>query len=220
MVPSLPRCASRCNCATSARSSNTWTELPGRSQSHPNLRPDEPRALIPQAARKAVVERRQVGALENLADNIAAVERCRIGDRGQKQRGLGPFLRTDHKGFCESPAEFQKSAALTEPGRNAARMQTRRGYTYAFKPPRQFAREQDVAQLGATIRLSHRPPARAGNRREVNAAAAMRPRGDRDHPRWRRGFKPVEEEVGQQERGEMVDRKGQLEAIFRQAVMR
>src|SRR6516162_4471103 len=53
----------------------------------------------------------------------------------------------------------------------------------AFKPPRQFAREQDVAHLGATIRLSHRPPARTGNRGEFNAAAAMRPRGDRDHPR-------------------------------------
>src|SRR6516165_5211500 len=84
-------------------------------------------------------------------------------------------------GFCESPAEFDKSAALAELGRNAARMQTRRGYTCAFEPPRQFAREQDVAQLGAAIRLDHRPPARARHRREVNAAAAMRPRGDRDH---------------------------------------
>src|SRR6516164_1464942 len=93
MAPSLPRCASRCNCATSARSSDTWTELPGRSESHPNLRPDEPCALIPQAARQVVVERRRVGALANLADNVAAVERCRIGDRRQKQRGLGPFLR-------------------------------------------------------------------------------------------------------------------------------
>jgi hypothetical protein len=54
------------------------------------------------------------------------------------------------KGFCKPPAEFDKSAALAEPGRNTARMQTRRGYTCAFKPPRQFAREQDIAQLGAT----------------------------------------------------------------------
>ena len=43
----------------------------------------------------------------------------------------------------------------------------------------------------------------------------MRFRGDSDDPRRRRGPQPIEQQIGQQERGEMIDRKGQLEPVGR-----
>jgi|SRR6516162_3223815 len=99
-----------------ARSPRSISELPGQSEGRPTFKARRAARSQPtggaQGCRRAPPGR----ALENLADNIAAVERCRIGDHDQKQRGLGPFLRTDHKGFCKPPAEFDKSAALAEPG--------------------------------------------------------------------------------------------------------
>jgi hypothetical protein len=48
---------------------------------------------------------------------------------------------------------------------------------------------------------------------DVDALAAMRFRSDGDDACGRRGPETVEQEIGEQERRQMVDREGQLEPI-------
>ena len=88
------------------------------------------------------------------------------------------------------------------------------GYDFAgVEPRRQFPGEQNVAEFGAAVGPHHCPIVRACEIASIDAVAAVRLRGDRDDPRRCRSLQAVEQQIGQQERCEVIDREGQLETV-------
>ena len=99
-----------------------------------------------------------------------------------------------------------------------------------MKAPRQGARKQDVAQLRAAVSAaagSSRP--QSIHLHEIEPRAAMRLRGDGDDARrvdaplrqcLRRRAEPIEQQVGQQERREVVHRDGRLVPVLRELISR
>ena len=94
-----------------------------------SLKIDQARALVPQPARHAVVERRRIRTRHRLGDDIIAVEPTGISHRRQEQRGLRALFGADHERLRQSPAEFGETAMLGQPGRNDARMQAHRDHS-------------------------------------------------------------------------------------------
>ena len=128
-----------------------------------------------------------------------------------------PFSAVIRNGLTRRQPQPVKRPALspievaTTPG-----MQAGGDHAAAVEPACQGAGEQDVAQLGAPVGLERGPVLLADHRGGVEAGAAMRLRRDGDDARGGRGAQPVEQQIGQQERRQMVDRDGQLVAVLGQ----
>ena len=94
-------------------------------------------------------------------------------------------------------------AGVQEVGADVARVQA----------ARQLAGEQGVGELGVAIRLPAVETAFHLQVGEVDVPAAVHARTDVDDARGRAGAEPVEQQVGQQERRQVVDREGTLVAV-------
>ena len=78
---------------------------------------------------------------------------------------------------------------------------------------RQLAGEQGVGELGVAIRLPAVETAFHLQVVEVDVPAAVHARADVDDARRGAGAQPLQQQVGQQERCQVVDRKGALVAV-------
>ena len=110
------------------------------------------------------------------------------------------------------PESHQPRVVLAELGADGARMEA--GRDEARGAARQLAGEEDVGELRDAV-LPHRREA-AGRVEvvQIDAREGMRPRGRGDHPR---AVEPIEQEIGHQERPEMVHREHDLVPAGRQA---
>ena len=90
-----------------------------------------------------------------------------------------------------------------------------------LEPPCQGAREEHVGKLGIRIRAQPRPPSLQLEVVEVEHPAPVRVRAGDDNPRRRGGPEPVEQQIREQERRQVVDRERSLVAVLGQlATMR
>src|SRR5438128_12585438 len=81
--------------------------------------------------------------------------------------------------------------------------------------PRQFRGEENIGELGLTVSRETRTAPRSLGVHviEWDPGALMRGRGGRHDAGWRTGLEPVEQQRRQQERRQMIDGPGQLDAI-------
>ena len=91
-------------------------------------------------------------------------------------------------------------------------MQRVGGHPRCRQSPRQLVGEQHVGELGLVVGARTRVGPFALEVVEVDPAHGLRVGGDGDHPAGALS-EPVEQQVGQQERGEVVEREGALEAV-------
>ena len=94
-----------------------------------------------------------------------------------------------------------------------AGMQRVGGDAAGVQPPGQLVGEQDVGELGLVVGPRAGVGPFALQVVEVDPAQLVRVGGDRDHPGRGALLEPVEEQVGEQERREMVEREGALEPV-------
>jgi hypothetical protein len=92
-------------------------------------------------------------------------------------------------------------------------MQHRRRDPGAAQPTGQFVGEQHVGQLGLVVGLLPRPGPFTLEVGEVDPAQPLRVGGHRDNPGGGAGHESVDEQVGEQERCEVVERERVLEPV-------
>ena len=83
-----------------------------------------------------------------------------------------------------------------------------------FEPPSQFVAEHDVGKLGLAVRPCSGVGLLALEVAEVDAPGGMRVGGDRNHPGRRALQEPVQQQVGEQKRREMVEGEGAFESVY------
>src|SRR6266540_1538634 len=94
-----------------------------------------------------------------------------------------------------------------------AGMQRVGGDEAALQPAGQLVGEQDVGELGLAVGPCAGPGTFALEVVEVDSPLGVRVGGDRDHAGWGALVQPVEEEIGEQERRQMVEGEGALEPV-------
>ena len=137
---------------------------------------------------------------------------CRGGreiDRGGRTGGGGFHERAHQR-------QYHLDAGLVfgaEAGVHHARVQHGRGDAGAVQAAGQLVGEHDVGQLRGVVGMLPRIRGRALQVVEVDAAGGVRAGGDGDDPRRRAGLQAVQQQVGEQERGEMVEGEGVFQAV-------
>ena len=92
-------------------------------------------------------------------------------------------------------------------------MQDVGGDPTALQAARQLVGEHHVGQLGCVVGTLPRVLLLTLQVVEVEATCRMRAGRHGDDPGWGAGFEPVEQQVGEQKRREVVEREGVLQAI-------
>ena len=83
----------------------------------------------------------------------------------------------------------------------------------AIEAAGQLVAEHDVGELGLVIGALPRVTASALQVVKVDSTHRLCTGGHGDDPRWCAGFEPVQKQVGEQERGEVVEGEGTLQAV-------
>ncbi len=111
------------------------------------------------------------------------------------------------------PREPARLVLGAEVGPGDARVQYVRRHAGAFEATRELVGEHDVRQLRLVVRPLPRVVARALQVVEVDPSHRLGAGRHRDHPRGRTGLQSFQEQVGQQEGGQVVDGEGVFQAV-------
>ena len=153
--------------------------------------------------------------LRPLVGEVGAAHAGDLWGAREVDRGGGALLR----GLHERPHQREHqphppTAVLMAEGRaHHAGVQHGRGHAGAFEPTRQLVGEQHVGELGLVVGALAVVGPLALQVVEVDPAHRLRPGRHGDHAGGSAGNQQVLELVGEEERGEVVEREGVLEAV-------
>ena len=140
-----------------------------------------------------------------------------VGGGREVDRGLGALLRALHERSEDGEHEPHPATRVLLAERRADHSGVERVRRDArpLEPAGQLVGEQDVGQLGLVVRALTAVAPLALEVVEVDAAHGLRARRDGDDPGRGGGPEPVQQQVRQQERREVVDRERALQTVLR-----
>ena len=140
------------------------------------------------------------------------------GGAGQIDDRLRPALRRREEKPRQVPARAKDRVDVTrQPRADHARVEAVRDHAGRLEAPRQLAGEEHVRELRVRVGAPRRPGALQLEVVEVDQPARVRRRAGGHDPRRRRLLQALAQQVGEQERGEVVDLEGQLVPVGRSA---
>src|SRR5690348_12972116 len=175
-------------------------------------------AHLPEPARGLAVIRGARRADGPAVGEVAAAHALYLRRGGEVDRGLGAALRADSERATEREGEIPETClAVAEVAGDEAGMQRVGRHPGSVQLPRQLIREEDIGELRFAVDAEGEVAAAVLHIVEGNVGAGMHGGGDGDDAGGRAGFQRLEQQVGQQERREVIERERHLNAVRRLA---